>query len=48
MTKFAKIIQKRQLNQMAKDYIFIFIGICLYSIGYCAFLLPEKKGERKS
>lgn len=27
---------------MAKDYVFIFIGICLYSVGYCAFLLPEK------
>ena len=27
---------------MAKDYVFIFVGICLYSVGYCAFLLPEK------
>jgi uncharacterized membrane-anchored protein YitT (DUF2179 family) len=42
MTKFAKVIEKRQFKQMMKDYIFIFIGICLYSIGYCAFLLPEK------
>jgi len=42
MKRFTKIIQQRQLKQMAKDYIFIFIGICLYSIGYCAFLLPEK------
>ncbi len=42
MKRFTKIIQQRQLQQMAKDYIFIFIGICLYSVGYCAFLLPEK------
>ncbi len=42
MTKFSKVIEKRQLKQMTKDYIFIFIGICLYSLGYCAFLLPEK------
>ena len=42
MKRFARIIQQRQLKQMAKDYIFIFIGICLYSVGYCAFLLPEK------
>ena len=42
MKRFTKIIQQRQLKQMAKDYVFIFIGICLYSVGYCAFLLPEK------
>ncbi len=42
MSKFSDLIQKRQLKQMAKDYVFIFIGICLYSVGYCAFLLPEK------
>lgn len=42
MKRFTKIIQQRQLKQMAKDYIFIFVGICLYSVGYCAFLLPEK------
>ena len=42
MKRFTRIIQQRQLNQMAKDYVFIFIGICLYSVGYCAFLLPEK------
>ena len=42
MKRFARIIQQRQLKQMAKDYVFIFIGICLYSVGYCAFLLPEK------
>ena len=42
MKRFSKIIQQRQLQQMAKDYVFIFVGICLYSVGYCAFLLPEK------
>ena len=42
MKRFTKIIQQRQLKQMAKDYVFIFVGICLYSVGYCAFLLPEK------
>ena len=42
MKRFTKVIQKRQLEQMVKDYVFIFIGICLYSVGYCAFLLPEK------
>jgi len=42
MSKFSELIKKRQLKQMAKDYVFIFIGICLYSVGYCAFLLPEK------
>ena len=42
MKRFTKIIQQRQLKQMAKDYVFIFVGICFYSVGYCAFLLPEK------
>ena len=42
MPRIAKVIEKRQLQQMLKDYVFILIGICLYSIGYCAFLLPEK------
>ena len=42
MKRFTKIIEQRQLQQMAKDYVFIFVGICLYSVGYCAFLLPEK------
>lgn len=27
---------------MLKDYVFIFLGIMLYSIGYNAFILPEK------
>ncbi len=42
MKRFAKVIRQRQLKQMSKDYVFIFIGICLYSVGFCAFLLPEK------
>lgn len=42
MTKLNDIIKKRQLKLMLKDYIFIFLGITLYSIGYNAFILPEK------
>lgn len=41
-TKLGKIIEKRQLMQMVKDYIFIFLGVCLYGIGYCGFILPEQ------
>lgn len=41
-SNFGKIIQKRQLIQMVKDYIFIFLGVCLYGIGYCGFILPEQ------
>lgn len=40
-TKLGKLIEKRQLQQMLKDYIFIFLGILLYAIGYCGFILPE-------
>lgn len=42
MSKFNDIIKKRQLNQMLKDYVIIFLGITFYSIGYNAFILPEK------
>lgn len=42
MTKLNDIIKKRQLKLMLKDYVFIFLGITLYSIGYNAFILPEK------
>lgn len=42
MTKLNDIIKKRQLRLMLKDYVFIFLGITLYSIGYNAFILPEK------
>ena len=42
MSKINDIIAKRQLKQMMKDYVIIFLGITLYSIGYNAFILPEK------
>lgn len=42
MTKRTDIIQNRQLKMMAKDYVFILLGIALYAIGYNAFILPEK------
>lgn len=29
-------------NQYFQDYFFIFLGICLYGIGYCGFVLPEQ------
>jgi len=40
--KLSGIIAQRQLKQMIKDYIFIFLGVCLYGVGYCGFILPEK------
>lgn len=42
MTKFNNIVKARQFQMMLKDYVFIFCGIALYSIGYNAFILPEK------
>ena len=36
------IIERRQLKQLVKDYFFIFVGVCLYGIGYTAFILPEQ------
>lgn len=41
MTKLNRIIEKRQLMLMIKDYVFIFLGITLYSIGFNAFILSE-------
>ena len=41
MNKLTNIIDKRAMMQNLKDYFFIFLGICLYGIGYCAFILPE-------
>lgn len=41
MSKVSKLIEKRQMRQMMKDYFFILMGIVLYSVGYTAFLLPE-------
>lgn len=42
MTKFKDLVKKRAFMIMLKDYVFIFLGIMLYSIGYNAFILPEK------
>ena len=35
-------IHTRSLNNSAKDLFLITVGILLYSIGYCAYILPEK------
>ena len=42
MNKFKDIIEKRAFMIHMKDYIYIFCGIMLYSIGFNAFILPEK------
>ena len=42
MVNVNNVIRARQTRQVVKDYIFIFIGILLYSVGFTAFILPEK------
>ena len=42
MNKFSQLIEKRAFMILVKDYFFIFCGILLYSVGYNAFILPEK------
>lgn len=42
MNKFYKIVAQRRMSQQIKDYLFITIGILIYSIGYTAFILPEQ------
>lgn len=42
MANLNDIIRKRQFQLMLKDYVVILFGITLYSIGYNAFILPEK------
>lgn len=42
MTKLSEIIERRAFMLYVKDYIFIFLGIMLYGVGYSAFILPEK------
>ena len=37
-----KVKAKSLIKGNAKDMVFITIGILLYSIGYCAYILPEK------
>lgn len=41
MTKFSNLIAQRTIRQNLLDYAFIFLGICLYGVGFCAFILPE-------
>lgn len=42
MNKLNNLISRRELQLMMKDYIFIVLGIMVYSIGYTAFILPEQ------
>lgn len=35
-------IDKNSLWRTGKDYFFITLGIALYSVGFCGFILPEK------
>lgn len=42
MNRFKSMVAKRTLALYLKDYVFILLGICLYAIGYSAFILPEK------
>ena len=35
-------VLKLQLWRNTKDYIFITLGIAIYALGFCAFILPEK------
>ncbi|MDO4497095.1 MAG: YitT family protein [Bacteroidales bacterium] len=42
MNKFEKLVDHRQMVAYLKDYLFIFIGVTLYAIGYNVFILPEK------
>lgn len=42
MNKFKSLVARRTLALYLKDYIFIWLGIALYAVGYSAFILPEK------
>ncbi len=35
-------VSKLQLWRNTKDYIFITLGMAIYALGFCAFILPEK------
>ncbi|MBQ0056310.1 MAG: YitT family protein [Bacteroidales bacterium] len=41
MPNLHKLIQQRTFKQYLIDYAFIFLGISMYGIGFCAFILPE-------
>ena len=42
MSKFRNIVERRAFVIQVKDYFFIFLGVLLYSIGFNAFILPER------
>lgn len=42
MLKFRNIVERRAFVIQVKDYFFIFLGVLLYSIGFNAFILPER------
>ncbi len=42
MANLLELVNRRTRAQYIKDYIFIFLGISLYAVGFTAFLLPEK------
>ena len=42
MSKFRNIVERRAFIIQVKDYFFLFLGVLLYSIGFNAFILPEK------
>ena len=41
MQRISNIVTRRTFRQNLLDYAFIFLGICMYGVGYCAFILPE-------
>ncbi len=42
MANIIELINKRTRTQYIKDYFFILLGICLYAVGFTAFVLPEQ------
>jgi len=42
MANIFELVKKRTRNQYIKDYFFILLGICLYAVGFTAFVLPEQ------
>jgi len=42
MANLLELINKRTRNQYIKDYFFILLGICVYAVGFTAFVLPEQ------
>lgn len=42
MANILETIKRRNRSQYFKDYFFILFGICLYAVGFTAFVLPEQ------